>query len=767
MNRALVVGCAGYDDPDIAPLRHSQTDAARMADVLRSVCGVADDDLVVLHDNMPPELLPTRTNLLRQLTRMAADPRDDGILYFFFSGHGFQGGDNTQYLLPIDCVRAAVEETALRFDTIVRYLGAAASPHVVFFLDACRNVLDGGKSVSSLPQVDVDALCPPGVVSFCSCSPGRVSYEVDTIRAGVFTEALCSAFSAEGRCRTIHELDAYLAANVPVLARAHGKPEQRPHSRVEPLGVQHLEIVSERTRNQWRATMPIGAERRNKRVAPVITPGTVSDPLLAVDFGTSYSVVSWTAPDGEVRLLPGPDGRPLVPSVLHFLPGMDYLVGSAAVEATPYRPTSTIRYAKRDLGRSTGYLVDGRSVEPVLVVGLILRSLRRNAEEALGTPIRRCIASHPANFTLRQIETLQQAFELADLQVLRMIGEPNAAALLTLMATSDVEQDYLVVDLGGGTFDVALVESGEGVAEVRSVAGSNEVGGLDYDDAMMTYAEHQLRTTHEWRGELTSAVRDKLRREAERAKRDLGYRDTTTILLTDLDDATRGLVDISIDIDRTRFREITSGLNDRVRVTLESVFTRLAFGESIEQWIARGGKVLLAGQGTKIFTVSEQLKAVLPGVEIVSNFQETAVAHGLGTEAGVLTGYQKDLLLLNSLKFGLGVKISGKDGLVHKVSPRAEENGEVGELLSPSSTIPTKRSDTFRLTGRKRTRHVLTIVEIPLSSGLVFGTIAVTATGGDLMLTADVDANGDVTLEVFDDKTEKRTTYQLNKLPQD
>ncbi|MER6792876.1 Hsp70 family protein [Amycolatopsis mediterranei] len=762
-----MVGCAGYEDPDIAPLRHAQTDAARVADTLRTVCGVEDSELVVLHDNMPRTHQPTRTNVLRHLTRMAADPRDDGILYFFFSGHGFQAGDNSQYLLPIDCVRAAVEDTALRFDTVVRYLGAAAAPHVVLFLDACRNVLDGGRSVSSsLPRIDVDALCPPGVVSFCSCRPGRVSYEIDAIRSGVFTEALCSAFGSVGRCRTIHELDAYLSVQVPALAKAHGKPEQRPHSRVEPLGVQHLEVVSEQTLNQWRATTPIGAERRTRRVAPVVPAGTVEDPLLAIDFGTSYSVVSWYRPEGDVALIPGPDGRPLVPSVLHFLPDMDYLVGTAAVEATPYRPTSTIRHAKRDLGRSVDYLIEGRSIEPVLAVGLILRSLRRNAEEALGSPVRRCIASHPANFTLRQIDTLEKAFELAGLTVTRMIGEPNAASLLTLMATPEAEQDYLVVDLGGGTFDVALVEAGEGVAEVRAVAGSNEVGGLDFDDVMVAYAEEQLRTVHGWGGELTSTVRDKLRREAERAKRDLGYRDATTMLLTDLDDVSRGLVDISIEIDRTQFRRLTAELNKSVRATLDTVFTRLAFGESVSAWVERGGKVMLAGQGTKIFTVSEQITAVVPGAEVVSNFQETAVAHGLGTQAGVLTGFQKTFLLLNALSFGVGVLVSGTDGRICSLSPHAEDNKEVLTMIDPSRTIPTKRTEFLRLTGKRGVAHEITIIEIPRSSGLVFGSVSLVAAKGDISITVDVDANSIVRLTFLDQKNEVIGSHQLNELRQ-
>jgi hypothetical protein len=140
---------------------------------LRLACGVADDALVKLHDGLPdPQRKATRTNILRQLTRLARTADDTDILFFFFSGHGFQTADGTHYLLPVDCVRDAIEETALRFDLIVRHLAAVAAPHVVLLLDASRNVIDSGKAVGTAQaNVDVNALCPPGVVTFCSSVP--------------------------------------------------------------------------------------------------------------------------------------------------------------------------------------------------------------------------------------------------------------------------------------------------------------------------------------------------------------------------------------------------------------------------------------------------------------------------------------------------------------------------------------------------------------------------------------------------------------------
>ena len=311
---------------------------------------------------------PTRTNILRVLTSPDR-ARPGELVFFFFSGHGFQSAaDSAQYLLPIDCVRDAVEETSLRFDSVLRYLQAHDPRHVLLFLDACRNNVAGGKAGpgEDVAHVDVKALCPPGMVSFCSCEPGRVSYEAEGLASGIFTAALHEGLSDAGRCRTIYELDAYLTARVPEIATAQGKPRQRPYTRVEPLGVQRLEIVSDRKRNQWRATTPIGTEQRTGPSMPratVIATGQ-DDPILGIDFGTSYSAVSWADSDGRVSLVSGADRRFLVPSLVHFLPTLDYLVGAAAQEADYFNPGNTIHHVKRLLGTDTAFEIEGRSITP-------------------------------------------------------------------------------------------------------------------------------------------------------------------------------------------------------------------------------------------------------------------------------------------------------------------------------------------------------------------------------------------------------------------
>jgi molecular chaperone DnaK (HSP70)/uncharacterized caspase-like protein len=748
VNRALLVGCARYEDDDIAKLQYADHDARKIGDVLRIVCGVPDSGLTVLHDGAPqPGLRPTRTNILRQLSRLRAEP-GGGILFFFFSGHGFQSPTGQQYLLPIDCVRAALEETALEFDKVVGHLGAAGSRHTILFLDACRNVVEGGKSAGpGIPAADVSRLCPPGLVTFCSCEPGTFSYEAAELESGVFSAALGQAFSDAGRCRTVYELDSFLLEAVPRLGRGLGKPVQTPYSRVEPLGIQHLEVVSDSKRNEWRRTTPLGAEKRTRQVPPLPLPQRPADPLIAVDFGTSYSTVSWADEAGRVVLLPGGDGRLVVPSVVHFLPNFDYLVGAEAVEVDRYNPASTVRHGKRVLGTDTTFDVAGRSIAPELAASLVIRSLKRNAEEALGVPVHRCVAAHPANFSLAQIAALRRAFELAGLEVVRMAGEPNLA---TMNVDGPNEPGaaalVLVVDLGGGTFDVAVVDCGEGVNEVVACAGSNEVGGLDYDTALVGYATERLALEHGV--VVTPTVKEVVRREAERAKRALTTQETTNLLLTDVDDGERGLRDVSIGLDRATFRQVTRELNDRIEQILRSVSPHWRRRGS---WLGKGDTraVLLAGQGTKIFTVREIAERFDPGVPVLSQYQETAVGRGAGFIAGVLSGSIRDHLLLDVLRYGIAIRCTRAyeeetptRRKVAVIGPGATT--EVVEIVAPNTTIPTLRRIDLEFPDAAGTPRTIELIGLPLEPREDLGRLSVHPSGQRIGLIIEVDANSTV-----------------------
>ena len=690
--------------------------------MLKDICGLQDSEVVLLADNADdPRMRPTRTNILRNLT--SSDRAQPGeLVFFFFSGHGFQSAqDSAQYLLPIDCVREALEETSLRFDSVLRHLQTRNPRHVLLFLDACRNNVDGGKAGPSedVSRVDVTALCPPGMVSFCSCEPGRVSYETEGLASGIFTAALCEGLSDAGRCRTIYELDAYLIARVPEIASAHGKPFQRPYTRVEPLGVQRLEIVSDRKRNQWRATTPIGAEQgTGQSISRPVAHGQ-DNPILGIDFGTSYSAVSWSDSNGHVNLVPGADSRFLVPSLVHFLPSLDYLVGSAAQEADYFNPANTIHHVKRLLGTETAFEIEGRSIIPELTASLIIRSLWRRAADALGTEARHCIAAYPANFSLAQRNALERAFEMADMDVIRMVAEPNIAAL-TLQDTSvePKEGPYMIVNLGGGTFDVAVVSIQDGVYEMMAAGGSSTLGGLDYDDVISGYAQNYLREHLRLPdGMLPASLEAQVRREAGRVKRELGFQPAATMILQDIEVDARGMRDISIPIDRDLFRDLTQALNTEIRSTVEQVLRDYQERRYTDE--TDTPPVFLAGQGTKIFTVREQLQLLGLNSGYISDYQETAVAHGLGRQAGVLSGLVKDVLLLDIAQDGIGIHCKPFERsperdtdlpLVIAADPLL--NSDTALLIDRYTTIPTKRSEKFTFEGTPDQPLPLEFVEV-------------------------------------------------------
>ncbi len=331
---AVAVGCSQYDDPDIGSLQFAHRDAESFARAMVDVGGLEQRNVWALHDGQGHG--PTRTAILRQLTMLKRLGRDQqiGTLFFFFSGHGYSSGTGEDFLLPSDSLFEALTDTSLHFDLVLRLLRDSGARHVLLFLDACRAAVGGGKTVAApkLPLIDPAVLSPPGMVSFSSCEPGEVSYEADGLQSGVFTAAVLEALSDVGRCTTVYELDTYLLEAVPRLATSHGRPPQHAHTRVEPLGIASLEIVSPRKRGDWHAGGKVGQERRQTRLLGGPQPHN-SAPLVGIDFGTSYSAVAWYREGDGPQLIPSPEGRTLVPSVVTFVENLDYYAGWAAVSA--------------------------------------------------------------------------------------------------------------------------------------------------------------------------------------------------------------------------------------------------------------------------------------------------------------------------------------------------------------------------------------------------------------------------------------------------
>ncbi|MGW3066879.1 Hsp70 family protein [Streptomyces sp. NPDC001130] len=771
MNVALAVGCSHYEDDDIADLRFAHLDAQRMRQVFLDAMDVSDEAVFTFADGLP-EAEPTRYNVIHTLSRLAkyaAAPIDR--LYFFFSGHGCHStADGEDYLITRETLTDALAPTSLNFAFLLRMLRATGARHVVLLLDACRTPLAGGKSLfPATRKVDVERLCPPGVVSFCSCAPGTSSYESDRLKSGIFTEALCGAFGDDGCCITVGQLDGYLTAHVPRLAREYGKPRQQPYSRLEPAALLDLEVVSSRKRNEWRASARVGEELRQRSVLRTSRVKFPERPLFAIDFGTTNSVIAVADDDAEVHFIPGGDGRRLVPSVVTFAPGLDYLIGSRAVDLERYSAGRTVRAVKRHLGTDHTVPLDGRELPPELVSSLVIRSLCGNAEDVLGTLPREVMISYPANFSIRQSNSLLRAFELAGLKVRRMVGEPNIACLLLHLDRPEWEGVALVVDLGGGTLDVAVTDVGEGVYEIRSVYGDNALGGLDFDEALADLFRRRLRA---WNSAVIFDVEleAQILREAERAKHVLTEDESAAVVIQDMEIGSQ-VLSYRFTVSRAEFREACAELTARFAGVV-----RTAVEDAYESGLVSGplSVVLLTGLGGKIFTVRESLEDMLDDVEFVEQYQDLAVGHGLALYSSLLAGASATRagpfpLLLDLSHRGIGIRCSpiGDDPSSGRTRKAPDADGPTQVLVGRLSSIPTRGGADFTFVGAEGADIVLPVVERSKTSDkdVEIGTVSFPAAQAEVRLevTLEIDVNGVFLLCVADRTNAAYRLYQLNQ----
>jgi molecular chaperone DnaK len=770
-----MIGCAEYEDEDIHDLKYSDHDAQTVAATIASASGVTASDLFLLSSKAPGKHRSTRSNILRVLSqpsRLSQVP-DIELLFFFFSGHGCRSQKAAEdYLLPCDTVFDSLEETALKFDTVIRYLRMWNAHQTILFVDACRATFRAGKSIelATHESLQSDLLKFPGIATFWACRPGERSYEVDAEESGLFSFALNKALGEEGRCKSIVELDRWLASAVPEACNQYGLRSQTPWCYVEPLARQHTIIVAKSVLDRWESANPTGTEIRAK-VAPALKLDRYPASLYCgFDFGTSYSVVAVCDLDGNPAFIPSPQNRMLVPSVVAFTPNFDYLVGWPAVEYAHVNRDAAVFNVKRLLGSGEYVTVHDRPFSPELIASLIIRSLARNVEEYLKTPIYRALVSAPANFSMRQCNALAKAFEIAGVPVIRFVSEPSAAGLAAEFTSSPLQKyaHMVILDLGGGTLDVGLVEIGEEIWEMRSVAGDRELGGLDYDSAVQRYVESKIRDHVRIPGyEFNQLDLAQLRFEAERVKIELGTTNESRVLIRNFE-CDGGFYDIDIPISRGLFSALVEGLNDRVSASINLALNNAGL------WGDRVDRIFLAGQGAKIFCVRELIKQRFPGVPLEDAHQENAVAFGIGRYSGVLNGIVKDRLLLEAIPFSLGIRCSRIVPLEEELTGHAlftvsvdpAMNTEKRMLLRPNTTIPTRKVDFGKIDGKAGAIVNLQIIETDIMqrTDTDIGMIEIRLGNGrpEFECVIDVDANRTVAIKIDNFSTGETLYYQAN-----
>ena len=774
MRAAIIIGCSAYDDPQIADLNFAHRDGSGMAEALTRRCGVPPENLFkILGADDDAGRIPTRSEVFRILARgpEIASRQSIETLFLFFSGHGWHARDtSTDYLVLKDTVPAALAHTALAFDVMIGMLTLWRAERTVVILDACRSFFEAGKGDGGADTAnDFAAVEAEGMIVIRSCSPGERSFEADALRMGVFTAALLRALDDEARCATYYEIDRFLAADVPALGARHGKPPQTPMSRIEPLSAQGATMVSRDQAAQWRRTLPIGAEIRT-RLATAAPEGAPWSDMIAIDLGASTSVVG-VASEGlsEVRLV-SVAGTALLPSAVHLQPDLSYVTGREATRRMRVDPAHGLAYFKRDLGGDWSRNLYGRSISAEEAASLIVRSLKRDAETVTGVAARRLLASYPVNFSTAQLNGLVEAYRLAGFDHIRLMPEPCAAAL-TLFRSHFPREDglhALILDLGGGTLDVAAVEVGDDAIEVLAVDGLRDLGGRDYDILLADHLRGGIEAA--FAGVEIDAAG--LLAEAERCKILLTSDETAAVLidLGETDDG--GRREYRATLTRDEVRRVFQPIDDRVLSVIDSVLAAVRARDSQGAGF-RTQVIVLAGMGARVFTVGSLVKRRLPEAELSIRFQENAVAHGLCEYLKTLAlglGKGRSWLVLNVVGKTLSIRAAadrrggpkGPDVGGHlSISDRVEANGVIAALVDGRDTIPTRLSTLLTFEGEGDSFEIPLLEAFPSDAApTVAAKFLVRGRPKRLELAIEIDHTG-IVVVIFRDE-HRGHAYQIN-----
>lgn len=469
--------------------------------------------------------------------------------------------------------------------------------------------------------------------------------------------------------------------------------------------------------------------------------------VLGIDLGTTNSCMA-VIEGGEAAVIPNAEGGRTTPSVVGFSKTGERLVGQVAKNQFISNPDRTIASIKRHMGTDFKVNIDGKNYSPQEISAMILQKLKTDAESYLGEKVTQAVITVPAYFTDAQRQATKDAGKIAGLEVLRIINEPTAAALAYGLDKEE-DQTILVFDLGGGTFDVSILDLGEGVFEVKATSGNNRLGGDDFDQRVMDYLVNEFKKETGIDLSKDRMAMQRIKEAAEKAKVELSGVTTTNVNLPFITADADGPKHLDVNITRAKFEELTE---DLVEKTMEP--TRQAMKDAgLEPKDI--DKILLVGGSTRIPAVQEAIKKFLGKEPHKGINPDECVAIGAAIQAGVLAGEVKDVLLLDVTPLSLGIETLG---------------GVFTKLIERNTTIPTSKSQIFSTAADGQTTveiHVLQGERPMAADNKTLGRFQLTgippAPRGvpQIEVTFDIDANGIVNVSAKDKGTGKEQSITI------